>query len=399
MGKGAWTGPYKMGLVTENKRHVNEAWEQSLSHNINAMKKWPAIQVQMKRGRPNPRWKGPPASWRWEAERKLQNANSRFSLNAKGRMIGPSSSLNQSNPWQYPLTQKQGMCSPSCTNAIGLRSNRNGRWSPDMHNSDAPGGGFKNPGEKFGCYKACLIQGGGFSARINGGPYWAALKREIKSKGAMSPELKKKWPTGWGFLHFEAKLLAVKEMRCLNSNWREPSQFAMYGMWYWYAKGKWSKESPQKIYAEAIRYYLKKDPKARVSYGDINACKRTTGNGEWKLRAAWNFKRCWGRYQKTYKELQHCQSRSAVKPASLIRADCQKGGPPAIRNHPNKAAAGMALLRLCSPCATKCEVRKTCNVRAIKITHIVDEDVTRVDLSKVAAGLKSVGGAPLCTNF
>ena len=253
--------------------------------------------------------------------------------------------------------------------------------------------------------QACVVEAGGFNLRLNGRKNWEELERAGRGKlGPSKQPCHHCWSGNfWGHIRFEAKLLATKEMRCLNSNWRKPSQYAAYGMWYWYDAAspsgkKWHKDSPQQIYAAAIREILKKDPTAKVSYGDIQACKekhkgedsRFGGNGKWK--------RCWGGYQRNTRQ---CQSKPAVEPLSLIKDDCAQGGPPVIRNHPNKAAAGLAHLRLCHPCTTKCEVHKTCHIRAARISHIQKHDVRdlNVDLSTVAKGLEKVGGSMICTNF
>jgi len=164
--------------------------------------------------------------------------------------------------------------------------------------------------------------------------------------------------------------------------------------------------SPIVIFSQAVHdiqtEWIKKkgeDKRIYLGFGDIAECKEQGKDGKGqpicRSRVLTNddpnksycggdekndkslFK-CWG----DFKENPHSGTNTCNGPHGLYKdknreypltdefTECALGGPAAIRNHPNKAAAKLAYLRLCKPCVNHCEVRKVCNLRGIRLTHI-----------------------------
>merc|ERR1711976_547348 len=78
---------------------------------------------------------------------------------------------------------------------------------------------------------------------------------------------------GWGYLTIAVKILAMKEVRCINPNWRNQAQFHTSAMWSWVdSDGDWHKDSPAEIFAQAIKEMNDADSSLTMSYGNKASC-------------------------------------------------------------------------------------------------------------------------------
>lgn len=377
------------------------------------------------------------------------NNNSRIWINP--------STWDHSNPDQVPITQDEsGACVPRCL-GVGPLAFYTPPSPPDTSQTAATPhggviGGFGNPNGAFACLKSCVLHGEGFKGRMDDpgqkitgyGKAWL----EFQQLAGFDMEWKThtfqwghttyttyhpKWKfesnrpdigsfMHWGEFKFEAKVMATKEIRCLNSNialrkgaaeapWPEQMLFNSGGggeptYWWWNNKTDEAMHggSPMKLF-----YQVVKDIAHRA---DANTLKLNTG----PLCNATNptnddYQNCWGEYKR---KVEDCKGPQAIQfklsdgtgdPTTSTEAitHCSAGGPQLLRAHPNKAAAHLAYLRLCRACVTACEVRKSCQLRGLRITHMFYGDpyalTPKSDLRKFTGLVKSIGAAPLCANF
>jgi len=422
-----WRGAFQTMIADENKAHTNEGWQNSWQHmktqfGLATGKDMDGTTTTPVPSPSIPTWNTQPTTGRFVNTNGGAAVGDRFkptatgswayARNPKQRMESDDSEDDDTNPWKIPTTHEgtSGNCAPICTMAIGIKSSGND-FVTDPGLNDAPGAGFANPGEKFLCYKACMVEGGGMRLRMNGASNYNKLKAQSASVNTVIANHFGGNSPGWGYLTISVKILAMKEVRCINPNWRNQAQYHTSAMWSWVdSDGNWHKDSPAEIFAQAIKEMNDDDSSLTMSYGNkancLNLGAKTAGGSssigrdtrKWQSDKSLGDS-CWGDYQSGTPA---CATNSAVSPASLMK--CDRGGPEYIRDHANRAAAEIAYLRLCKPCATTCKVRKSCRILGAKLTHVGQDStnypVDGSDGGNVAVeGIQEVAGTALCSNF